>query len=108
MLTIDMNNFDEIVLQEKEKLVLIEFWAPWCTYCRRISSAFEAIAEEYGNELVIGKINIDEAMDLAHAIRSCLSLQLSSLKMVSLLPASSILPLNPQLKSLLPPILPKS
>ena len=65
MLTIDMNNFNEVVLQEKEKLVMVEFWAPWCTYCRRISSAFEAIAEEYGNELVIGKINIDEAMELA-------------------------------------------
>lgn len=65
MLAFDLNNFDELVLKEKEKLVMIEFWAPWCTYCRRISAAFEAIAEEYGDKLIIGKINIDEAMELA-------------------------------------------
>lgn len=65
MLNIDSTNFDKIVLEEKEKLVMLEFWAPWCTYCRRISSAFEAIAEEYGDRLVIAKVNIDEAMELA-------------------------------------------
>lgn len=65
MLTITKDNFQELVLEEREKLVLIEFWAPWCTYCRRIASAFDAIGEEYGEQLKIGKINIDEAMEIA-------------------------------------------
>lgn len=65
MLTINNDNFQQVVLEEKEKLVMVEFWAPWCTYCKRISATFDAIAEEYGKELVIGKINIDEAMEIA-------------------------------------------
>ena len=65
MLNINNENFEQLVLQEKEKTVMVEFWAPWCTYCKRIAATFAAIAEEYGQELVIGKINIDEAMDLA-------------------------------------------
>lgn len=67
MLTINNANFKELVLEEKNKLVMVEFWAPWCTYCKKISATFDAIAEEYGNELVIGKINIDEAMEIAEA-----------------------------------------
>lgn len=65
MLTLNNDNFTELVLNEKEKTVMVEFWAPWCTYCKRIAATFDAIAEEYGEELVIGKVNIDEAMDLA-------------------------------------------
>lgn len=60
-----MANFKNMVLEEKEKPVLVEFWAPWCTYCKRISAAFETIADEYGEKLVVGKVNIDEAPKLA-------------------------------------------
>ena len=52
-------------LMHNEKPVLIDFWAPWCTYCRRIAPAYEKIAEEYSDLLVIGKVNIDEEPQLA-------------------------------------------
>ena len=51
---------------EAGKTILVDYWAPWCTYCRRIGPAYEKIAEEYGNQLVISKINIDEEPLLAH------------------------------------------
>ena len=47
------------------KTVLADYWAPWCTYCRRIGPAYEKIAEEYGQQLIVGKINIDEEGTLA-------------------------------------------
>ena len=65
MLTLTLDNFDATIQNEKEKLVMVEFWAPWCTYCKRISAAFDAIAAEYEQDIVIGKVNIDEAMDIA-------------------------------------------
>ena len=51
----------------EEKPVLVDYWAPWCVYCRRIAPAYEKIAEEYGDQLVIGKVNIDEESQLAEA-----------------------------------------
>ena len=42
-----------------EKPVLVDFWAPWCTYCRRIHAAYESIAEEYRDALLVAKIDID-------------------------------------------------
>ena len=51
--------------KESEKPVLVEFWAPWCVYCRRIASAYDKIAEQYGEKLVVGKINVDDVPELA-------------------------------------------
>lgn len=52
-------------LSQSDKPVLVDFWAPWCTYCRRIGPAYEKIAQEYGETLTVGKVNIDEEAALA-------------------------------------------
>ncbi|MBQ6996856.1 MAG: thioredoxin [Oscillospiraceae bacterium] len=48
------------------KAILVDYWAPWCGYCRRIGPAYEKIAEEYGDKLLVAKVNIDEEALLAH------------------------------------------
>ena len=52
-------------VNESEKPVLVEFWAPWCVYCRRIAPAYDKIAEQYADKLVVGKINVDDVPEAA-------------------------------------------
>ena len=49
-----------------EKSVLVEFWAPWCVYCRRIEPAMTKLAEQFRDDLVIGQVNIDDEPLLSH------------------------------------------
>ena len=56
-------NFEERVLQS-EKPVLLDFWAPWCGPCKLIAPIVEEIAEQ-NDSIVLGKVNVDEEMDLA-------------------------------------------
>lgn len=52
---------------QEGKTVLVDYWAPWCGYCRRIGPTYDKIAEEYGDKLVVAKINIDEEPQLTEA-----------------------------------------
>ena len=67
MAAIEIREEQLSTLIQGDKPVLVDFWAPWCVYCRRIAPAYEKIAEQYGDALVVGKINIDDAPQIAQA-----------------------------------------
>ena len=64
MAAMNMNQEQFKQLIREEKPVLVDFWAPWCSYCRRIGPAYEKIGEEYADSLAVGKINYDEEPQL--------------------------------------------
>ena len=61
-------NFEQEVVKSN-KPVLVDFWATWCMPCRMLAPTVEEIADEYGDKLVVGKINVDEEPDLARKFR---------------------------------------
>ena len=65
MAAININKEQFQQLTQGDQPVSVDFWAPWCGYCRRIGPAFEKIAEEYAQQLVVAKVNIDEEAQLA-------------------------------------------
>lgn len=69
MAAIDINQEQFQQMIQRDKPVLVDFWAPWCGYCRRIGPAYEKVAEEYGDRLAVVKINIDEEGTLAEEAR---------------------------------------
>lgn len=64
IINVTKDTFKQYVL-EADKPVIIDFWAPWCVYCRRIAPAFDKIAVQQEDKLIFAKINIDEVPEVA-------------------------------------------
>ncbi len=62
------STFDEEVLKA-DKLVLVDFWAPWCGPCRSIGPVLAEIAEEKQDQLKVVKVNIDDHQQHAAKFR---------------------------------------
>lgn len=62
---ITAKNFESEVLAQ-DKIVLVDFWATWCGPCQMIAPIVEEIAEEK-QDIIVGKVNVDEEPELAAA-----------------------------------------
>ena len=49
----------------KEGVILVDFWADWCTACIAQDKIYEAVADEFNGNLCIGKINVSDNRILA-------------------------------------------
>jgi thioredoxin 1 len=63
IVTLSDATFDEHV-KGSDIPVLVDFWAEWCGPCKMITPVLEEIAEEQAGKLTIGKLNIDDNLDV--------------------------------------------
>ena len=70
IIDIDQSNFEKKVVDASEhKLIVVDFWAPWCGPCKQLTPIMEKVAKENSDEFELVKINIDENSEIASQLR---------------------------------------
>ena len=67
---VNEQNFEELVLQgSTQRVIVVDFWAPWCEPCKTLGPVLEEVVAELGPGIALAKINVDENQQLAAAFR---------------------------------------
>ena len=66
IIALNNENFEKVI--NENELVLVDFWAPWCMPCRMLGEVLNELSRER-DDLVIGKVNVDENEELAQKFR---------------------------------------
>ena len=65
------NDFENKVLKSNLP-VIVDFWAEWCGPCKAIAPILDEICDQFGDKVVVGKVNVDEVKQtpVKYGIRS--------------------------------------
>jgi thioredoxin 1 len=62
-MVITSENFESVL--NSGKPVVLDFWATWCGPCRKIAPVIEELAEQYADQVIVGKVDVEENDDLS-------------------------------------------
>lgn len=66
---VNETEFNELVLENTEGVVLVDFFATWCGPCKALGPVLEELTEEIGAKAKVLKVDIDESQELAQKYR---------------------------------------
>ena len=70
IIEVNENDFENIVINGSDnKLIIVDFWAPWCGPCKQLTPIMEKVAKENTDNFDLVKINIDENQQIAAQLR---------------------------------------
>jgi len=66
VLSLTSDNFQSSI---SSWVVLVDFWAEWCGPCQEMLPVVDQFAQEVGEKMTVGKVNVDEASAIAQQFR---------------------------------------
>lgn len=71
LVNLNKESFEKVTV-EKDKTLIIDFWAPWCGPCKALTPVLEEISAEMSDKVGVYKVNVDDNTDLAqeHGVQS--------------------------------------
>ncbi len=59
----------EVIEASKEKPIIVDFWAPWCEPCKKLTPILENAVKDQMEKITLAKIDIDQNQDIAAQLR---------------------------------------
>ncbi len=70
IIDVSESEFNDVVIEASQnKLIIVDFWAPWCGPCKQLTPILEKIISNSGDKVTLVKINIDENQQIAAQLR---------------------------------------
>ena len=70
IIDVDEADFNEKIIEASEsKLIIVDFWAPWCGPCKQLTPILEKVVKKSTEKVTLAKVNIDENQQIASQLR---------------------------------------